>query len=276
MLYSHGRDFGAAWLFGLPSSSTAAETAHTADTAPQIFSELLAAGGALAGLTVLGLWIIGRRKFARGGHFMPANAESRGALRFVAIWVAVSAVVFAAAVWRGGSASLYLDMWRLFFSAACVCTAATAIDEVIRRKIGLLDFVCLTFATLGCGYGFLLTEQLLPHASMRGVFIAAGRLAFVGSAVQQFCRRGELREWLLISGLLAAFVLGDAAMGISTLEAADPDYQSLNAFARSLLPDHVDAEACLLISDARPPARLQYALKSVWPRGEKFRGERLG
>jgi hypothetical protein len=273
MLYSYGRHFGAAWLFGAPGSSAsvlAADPAHTADMAPQIFSELLAAGGAIAGLTVLGLWIIGRRTFARGGHFVPANAESRGALRFVAIWVAVSAVVFAAGVWRGGTASLYLDMWRLFFSAACVCTAATAIDEVIRRKIGLLDFVCLTFATLGCGYGFLLTERLVPHASMRGVFIAMAASLLLASAVQQFCRRGELREWLLISGLLAAFVLGDAVIGISRLEAADPDCQSLHAFARSLLPDHVDAEACLLISEGPPPARLQYALKSVWPKAQLF------
>ncbi len=271
MLYSYGRQFGAAWLFAYPAatpSAAAGEAAHSSDAGLQIFSELFAAGGALAGLTVLGLWIIGRRTFARGSAYNPGHAEMRGPLRFVAIWAVVSALVFAAAIWSRGSSSLYLDMWRLFFSAACVCMAAVAIDGVIRRKISLLEFVCLTFATVGCGYAFLRIEELVPQASMRGVLIALAVSLLLARAVQAFCRRGEMREWLLISGLLAAFVLGDAALGISTLEAADPDCQSLNAFARSLQPDHVDAEVCLVIGEGPPPARLQYALKSVWTKAQ--------
>ena len=85
MLYSYGRDFGAAWLFALPGSTASglpAETAHTADMAPQIFSELLAAGGALAGLTVLGLWIIGRRHVCSR---RPLRAGQRGIAGSVAI-----------------------------------------------------------------------------------------------------------------------------------------------------------------------------------------------
>src|SRR5579862_3320238 len=72
----------------------------------------------------------------------------------------------------------------------------------------------------------------------------------------------------VIASLLTAFVLGDVGMGISSLEAPDPDYQSLSAFCHSLEPDHFDAEACLLVSEGRPPARLQFALKSVWPKAQ--------
>jgi len=274
MLYSYGRKFGTAWLFAMPDTSGATlyldGPLPSAQFAREVFTQLLAASGALAGLTVLGLWIMGRQTFAPRGTFGPGNGESRGPLRFLAVWIAASCAIFAASLTNGGSPSLYADLWRLFFSAACICIAAVALDEVTRRRVSLLEFVCLTFATLGCGYAVLRTEFLVPNASMRGAFIAMAAALLLARAAQEFCRRSELREWLLIAGLLIAFVLGDLCLGISALEAADPDSQALTAFARSLQPDHLDAEVCLVISEGRPPARLQYALKSVWPKAQIF------
>jgi hypothetical protein len=271
MVYSYGRAFATAWLFAMPASPNVAldpeSPLHATRIAQQVCGELLSASGALAGLTVLGLWIVGRKTFA-ARRFLPANEESRMALRFVALWLAASSVIYAASLSHGGNESLYTGLWRLFFSAACVCVAALALDEVTRRKVSLLEFVCLTFATLGCGYAFLRTENLVPNASLRGVFIALAAALIIARGAQEFCRRSELREWLLITGLLAAFVLGDAGLGISALEAADPDYQALTAFGRSLQPDQVDAEACLLISEGTPPVRLQFELKSVWPKAQ--------
>jgi hypothetical protein len=268
MLYSYGRDFGTGWLFAMTDAPNGVlrldEPLFSAEFARLLFSNLLWASGALAGLTVLGLWIIGRRVFA------PSNGESRVPFRFVAVWTACAFAIFAAAISNGGGTSLYTDLWRLFFSAACVCTAAVALDEVTRRKVSLLEFVCLTLATLGCGYAFLRTETLVPNAALRGAFIALAAALLLARAAQEFCRRSELREWSLIAGLLAAFVFSDAGMGISALRAADPDYRSLTTFGRSLLPDKVDVEACLLICEGRPPSRLQFVLKSVWPTAQIF------
>jgi hypothetical protein len=269
MLYSYGRYFGTAWLFAVSEMPNAMipEEALAAPSVNRIFGEMIGASGALAGLTVLGVWIIGRRTLGPGSRFTANGAESRTPLRFLGIWIATSAAIFVAALTNGGG-SLYTNMWQLFFSAACVCTAAIAIDEVTRRKVGVLEFVCLTLATLGGGYALLRTESLVPNASMRGVFIALAAALLVARGVQEFCRRSELREWLLIAGLLTAFILGDIGLGISSLEAADPNDQSLSAFCHSLEPDHVDAEVCLIVSQGRPPARLQFALKSIWPKAQ--------
>jgi hypothetical protein len=271
MLYSYGRSFANAWLFAVPDPSSAAvpEAAlPSTQFVREAVGQMLALGGALSGLTVLGVWIIGRRTLTPKGSVSQSNGESRAPLRFLGVWMAASGAIFAASLSNGGSPTLYATMWRLFLSAACVCTAAVALDEVTRRKVSLVEFVCLTLATLGCGYAILRTEFLVPNASMRGAFIALAAALLLARAAQEFSRRSELRESLLVAGLLIAFVAGDAAIGISSLEAADPDYRSVTAFSRSLRPDHVDAEACLLISESRPPARLQFALKSVWPKAQ--------
>jgi 4-amino-4-deoxy-L-arabinose transferase-like glycosyltransferase len=268
MLYSYGRDFGAGWLFGRVDSTVALRAdapAHLANFAHELCGELAAAGGLLSGLSVLGLWLVGRNVLFSKSASGSRRSESAGPLRFAAVWMAVSGAIVAASLFEAGGLSLYANMWRLFFSVACVCTAASALDEVSRRQVTLLEFVCLTSATLGCGYALLHAEGLLPNASMRSVFVALALALLAGRAAQEFCRRGEARDWMLIALLLTGFVLADAGLGISTLEAADPDYQSLTAFGRSLMPDHLDAEVCLLICDGQPPARLQLALKSVWP-----------
>ncbi len=160
MLYSYGGDFGTAWLFAMPEAPNAAlrpdVSLFTVQFAQQVLTELVTATGALGGLTVLGLWIVGRRLLA------PRNAEPRAPFRFVACWMACSLVVFVAGLSDGGEASLYTNMWRLFFAAAAICCAAVALDEVARRKVSLLEFICLTFATLGCSYALLRAESLLP------------------------------------------------------------------------------------------------------------------
>jgi hypothetical protein len=266
MLYSYGRNFGTAWLFAPPDAprrilETVAPLAST-QFAQLILEQLATAGGALGGLTVLGLWIIGRRLLAT------PNGESRAPLRFLAVWIACSFGVFAAGLIDVGAPSLYSDMWRLFFAAACVCCSAVALDEVVRRRVSLLEFVCLTFATLASGYAFLRAESLMPSASLRAVFMALAAALLIGRVAQEFCRGSDIREWLLIAGLLGAFVLSDAWIGLSTLRTPDPDFRALTDFGRSLRPDKVDAEACLLISEGRPPARLEFILKSVWPKAQ--------
>jgi 4-amino-4-deoxy-L-arabinose transferase-like glycosyltransferase len=269
MLYSYGGNFGSAWLFASADSSGDLHMearAHLAQFAHAWCHEVAVAGGLLSGLSVLGLWLVGRNIFFRKSQSAARQCISVGPLRFVAIWMAVSGAIVAGSLYDSGSLSLYANMWRLFFSAACVCMAAVALDAVSRRKVSLLEFVCLTLATLGCGYAFLNADSVLPGSSMRGVFVALALALLAGRGAQELCRRGEGRDWMLITLLLTGFVLADAGLGIFTLEAADPDYQSLTAFSRSLAPDHVDAEVCLLVCDGQPPARLQLALKSVWPK----------
>jgi hypothetical protein len=272
MLYSYGRAFGSAWLFAIPETPTGALPLRvplfSVHFVQRFAGDMLSANGALAGLTVLGLSITCRRLLA------PADGQSRMPFRFLAVWMAMSCVIFAGAESVSGTGSggesLYIDLWKLFFSAACVCTAAVALDQVTRRKVGLFEFVCLTLATLGCGYAFLRTDNLVPNASMRGVFIALAAALLVARATQEVCRRSEFREWLLIVGLLSSCVLSDAGLGIASLQASDPDYESLLAFRKSLLPDKVDVEACLLVGEGQPPARLQFVLSSIWPKARIY------
>ena len=235
MLYSYGRDFGTAWLFAMPDS-----------TGGTIFTDgPLHLTPNLPGRSSASCWRpAGARRVdgARPVDHRATNvcaaeallAEQRRIARrrcgFIGVWMVASCVIFAASMsQRRQRVDRCISLWRLFFSAACVCTAAVALDEVTRRKVSLLEFVCLTFATLGCGYAFLHTANLVPNASMRGVFIALAAALLLARAAQEFCRRSEVARmavdqpacWRRSSWAMSV-------MGISALEAADPDYQSLD------------------------------------------------
>ena len=71
----------------------------------------------------------------------------------------------------------------------------------------------------------------------------------------------------MLAGLIAAYVVADASIGISTIRADDADWRALTTF-HSSLPPRNEVKTCLLISESNAPYRLLLALKSVWPRAE--------
>ena len=92
--------------------------------------EFFAMARVLSGLTLLGLWTIGR------GLISPVPTARQASFRFLAAWF-VCAFLFFAAGLRDGPGSLYLNMWRLFLMSACTGCSALAVDEIARRRIGL-------------------------------------------------------------------------------------------------------------------------------------------
>ena len=97
--------------------------------------------------------------------------------------------------------------------------------------------------------------------------IALAGLVFAVVAAQvlrRLCQASETRQWMVLAGLIAAYVVSDASIGISTIRADDSDWRALNTF-HSSLPPRNEVKTCLLISESGAPSRLLLTLKSVWP-----------
>ncbi|HUE13602.1 MAG TPA: glycosyltransferase family 39 protein [Planctomycetaceae bacterium] len=265
MLYSYGGEFLSGWLGGMRASPASAGHAplryFSADFSLRLMREFFAMARVLSGLTLLGLWTIGR------GLLSPAAGVRRASFWFLAVWFVFAFVLFAAGLREPAPGSLYWNMWRLFLMSACTACSALAVDEIARRRIGLSLFVSVTLSALLVGYFFL--HQDRPGRAP-SPWMLAGGLTFAIVAAQvlrRVCEKSESRQWLVLAGLIAGCVLADASIAISTIRAEDADHANWRALTTfySSLPRAVDAEACLLISESKVPNRLLLALKSVWP-----------
>ena len=173
-------------------------------------------------------------------------------------------VFFAAGLRDAAPGSLYLNMWRLFLMSACTACSALALDEVARRRIGLPLFATVTLAALVVGFCFL-HHNRAGAAPPSWVLVAGLVFAVLAAQVlRRVCRTSETRQWLVLSGLIAAYVVADASIGIATIRADDADWRALTTF-HSSLPPRNEVKTCLLISESDVPNRLLLALKSVWP-----------
>jgi len=265
MLYSYGGQFLTGWLWGMrasPSNMADAPLRFASGAFElRLLHEFFAMARVLSGLTLLGLWTIGR------GVFSTAPGDRRASFRFLAAWFGCAFVLFAVGLRDPAPGSLYLNMWRLFLMSACTACSALALDEIGRRRIGLPLFVSVTVGTLLVGHFFL--HQNGPSGAPSLWILAAGLVFAVIAAevLHRLCERSEVRQWIVLAGLIAAYVAADASIGISTIRTDDPNWRALTTF-HSSLPSGIDAEACLLISESEAPYRLQLALKSVWPTAE--------
>jgi len=262
MLYSYGSEFLTAWLWGVPglewSNSQTADPWLTPAFALRLVREFFATTRALSGLTLLGLFIVGR------GLVPSAGGAARTGYRFLAVWLGCAFFLYAAVLRESIPGSLYAAMWQLFLMTACTACSAVAVDAVAKRQIGLTPFVIVTFAALIAGHFFLrgIGFEMIPIA-----WKLCGGVAFALTAalfLRRFCKSSDARQRLVLIGLVAAQVVADASIGIAAVRTGNIDSQSLRTFRHSL-PLGIDAEACVLISDSTAPFRLQFALKSVWP-----------
>jgi 4-amino-4-deoxy-L-arabinose transferase-like glycosyltransferase len=268
MLYSYGGRFLDGWLWGMHASASAAEptTLHLFSQAfaLRFVREFFAMARVLAGFTFLGLWTIGR------GFFSPTCKAKRSSLVFVAVWFVCALVMFAAGLREASPGSLYLNLWRLFLMSSCTACSALALDEVAGRRIGLSTFVSVTLGSLFVGYFFL--HQETPDAAPSPWFLICGLAlaCLVGQLLRRVCERSENRQWLVLAGLIFAYLAADASIGVWRIRADDQsrvDWRALSTFHNSL-PPHNDTGSCLLISESKVPYRLLLALKSVWPTAE--------
>lgn len=268
MLYSYGGQFLEGWLWGMSASPVRTEqtTLHffSAAFGLQFVREFFAMARVLAGFTFLGLWTIGR------GLFSPTCKAKRASLAFVAVWFLCALTAFTAGRLEAPRSSLYLSMWRLFLMSSCIACSALALDEVAHRRIGLSTFVSVTLGSLLVGY-FVLHPKTPNDAPSPWFLVAGLALALVaGQVLRRVCRRSESRQWLVLAGLIFAYLAADASIGIWTIRADDQsrvDWRALSTFHNSLPPKN-ETGSCLLISESKVPYRLLLALKSVWPMAE--------
>jgi hypothetical protein len=268
MLFSYGRQFLEGWLWGIGSSPAGADrtTLHFFSEAfgLRFVQEFFSMARVLAGFTILGLWTVGR------GLFSPDCKAKRTNFAFVAAWLLCGLGAFTAALLQAPAGLLYLNMWRLFLMSSCIACSALALDEVAHRRIGLSTFVTVTLGSLLVGYFFL--HQKGQTGAPSPWFLVGG-LAFAfaaGQVLRRLCERSENRQWLVLAGLIFAYLAADASIGIWTIRSDDQsrvDWRALSTFHNSL-PPHNDTGSCLLISESKVPNRLLLALKSVWPRAE--------
>jgi hypothetical protein len=266
MLYSYGLAFWSGWLSGRPGAATAAAALAPAGIieAPwwRWASECFLAARVLAPLTILGLAIVVR------GLFRPRAGGSTAAMRFIAAWTSLAAVMLAEALPAGieGSASqsIYIGMWQLFLAAACVTCSAMAIDEMARRRVPLPVFVGIAAATLLTGYVLAGGPAPDPSSPIVALIVAAGVGSAMAFLLWRTCGANEVRQRIVLAGLIAVQLLVDGGTIVSSSRRQNHDDGALGTFRRSL-PTAVEPEACVLISDSSPPYRLQFTLKSVWP-----------
>jgi hypothetical protein len=267
MLYSYGGQFLSGWLWGMPALPMRAQHVRlhvfSGAFALRFIREFFAMARILAGLTLLGLWTIGRGLLSR------TTGTQRSSYLFLGTWFVGGLFFFTACLRLEQTGdptpgSLYLNMWRLFLMSACTACSALALDEVARRRIDLPLFVSVTIGSLMVGFLFLHPPQM---GEVSAALILAGGLAFAVFAAQvlrQVCQTSESREWVVLAGLIVAYVAADASIGISTIRADDVDWRALTTFHNSLPPQD-ETVSCLLISESKPPYRLLLALKSAWP-----------
>jgi hypothetical protein len=265
MLYSYGGEFLTGWLWGMPAAPPGAApgtVSFFSETfALRFVQEFFAMARVLAGLTLLGLWTIGR------GLCSGTGCKRRASFLFLGAWFVWALVFFAAGLRDAPPGSLYLNMWRLFLMSACTACSALALDEVARRRIGLPLFATVTLAALVVGFCFL-HHNRAGAAPPSWVLLAGLVFAVLAAQVlRRVCQTSETRQWLVLSGLIAAYVVADASIGIATIRADDADWRALTTF-HSSLPPRTEVKTCLLISESDAPNRLLLALKSVWPRTE--------
>ena len=141
----------------------------------------------LAGLTLLGLWTIGR------GLCSGTGCKRRASFLFLGAWFVWALVFFAGGLRDAAPGSLYLNMWRLFLMSACTACSALALDEVARRRIGLPLFAAVTLGG-ACGRLLFPASQPLGAAPPSWVLVAGLVFAVLAAQVLHACAGRAKRD----------------------------------------------------------------------------------
>ena len=273
MLYSYGGDFLSGWLWGMravPAGAAHAPLSLFSRTfSLRFLHEFFAMARVLSGLTLLGLWTIGK------GLFSPGSPR-RASFLFLGAWFVCGLALFAAGVRDMAPVALYFYMWRLFLMSACTVCSALALDEVARRRIGLEPFVGVTFGALLLGY-FFLHQNNWGGSRSAALFLGGGLLfsAAAAGVLHHLSRTSETRQWIVLAGLIVAYVVADASIGISTIRADDPDWRALNTF-HSSLPAETDAGACFSNQREQPAVPAAFGTQIGMAESRRDPGARLG
>jgi len=278
--------FWPAWLAGYESPTLAA-----AGTAPQPVEpfppdvaravRICVVIGPILPLCIYGLFLVLLRRSASkersAGFSTPVSRdfgkslgtgqqESSESPALLASWLIVAAAWHAIAPgWTAGYGT-GRTLADAFLLIPAVGLAAYAVDAILQRRTTVWEVFLLTaamFAVLPVLPSWELGRSPLTEPLLA---IAVGLLAFsvlVGWRLRHWIREREFRKRVALGGMMTAqlaAVIAGAAMALST---SPPDDARLVPVRTKLQSEAVVSQV-LLITDAVPPARLEYTLRSLY------------
>jgi 4-amino-4-deoxy-L-arabinose transferase-like glycosyltransferase len=259
MISEQGFPFWTGWITGAVPGPNA-QAAGLVRGNSEIFAaeHFLAMLGVLTGLSVLGIWRACREVFDS------ADETRRRSLMFLIAWAGCALLVWL----RVQTAVAHVaELWQGFLLLPCIALAAFAIVEISQRRVHILVVVGMTAAVPATMVAYSLLDA--PHdggnAGMIGfITLIIVLFALVGWWFHHYGRDQDPRQRVILSGLIVAHVLANAAVGLWSVRLDRDDERSLAAF-REGLASITNVETCTLISDGDQPARLQFMLRSLWP-----------
>jgi hypothetical protein len=233
-------------------------------------------------LTISGMWLglvlLGAIRLVIGLQQGVNEADDRGRW-FLLSWLGVSGAAWWSTWGIHGGDVVNSGNWQNFVLLSLLFLSAWGMEGVLLRRFGLasvltalvvmirgvaIPFWLSRMTTLGGGQS--LTIGWLPVA---GVILAGVWL------VRRFAIT-EPRYRAALVACVTLMIVSDIIYGLRSRPLLSDDERELRAFRRQLVQGS-PPNMCWLVSDERPPARLRFFLRSLWPNGDfaEARGEEL-
>jgi hypothetical protein len=259
MRYSYGREFWNGWLAGglhgespFPIND---QTLAEGSFGERLARQFVGMTGIISGAAILGVCCAVRELFVE-------EDDSGAASISLVAWCAL--VMFLASIRSSEGASISGPMWQMFLLVPSVCCAGLALDQISLRRVRVETVGATTLATMFLGYVWSqpLSAPILPTFGSAASWLAAGLTLVWG--LHRLCTGREARQRVVLSTLIIALVISNAASGARSVRLAD---RTITCCQHKRL--WRQRPTCVvLITDGDPPLRIQFALRSLWPAAE--------
>lgn len=270
MRSKHGPEFWDVWLTGSVGLNNAIAgemiRAEADSFASVVFRQFVVFLGVLFALSLFGLW-----RACREVLNSTDDARSRQ-LQFLLIWTGCALVVWLITLSNSPAESHVLELWQTFLMIPGIALAALALDEIARRHVSVfiaVGLTVLTFATFLQTMVVPSTTEISTTIWLWTALLIVGGFGILGWWLQWYCSKNDWRQRLVLSGLIIPLVVINAAMGLQSVRRVNQDDRSL-AVLRDELISIRGVNEYVLVTESASSLRLQFVLRSIWPKG-KFR-----
>lgn len=282
LTFRHGAPFVKAWFSGAVSLGD--QTASDLGGVEQLLFDASQMGGALLGLTVLGVW---------AAIQILKNAEAsqeRPGLVLVLSWMGLAGFVWLGLRANSHQTGGFAVVWRGFCLVPQTMLAALAIEQIGRRRIGYFGVLFGLVITLGLlslvpvevGFGLGnnmetlwpslfpgLNSEFSPDASWAGrVLLGIVILGAVGAPacwiLGRLLRNNDFRQRLFLGASLAILVTLHGILGFWGVRQASLDDRALSNLRKEMVQER-NVSRYTIISPKRSPLTLRFTFASLWP-----------